>query len=188
MKQKADIIFDLEEQILPRLKQIKLLQGEVDTLQKTVSALRQLDVEGPQPIKETAQENNLSNYPGYPMNGTLIEKYRYLEDKTLRVWSKTDMEILIEQVEGKTEAIETLKSARQKTHYYISRHELIKLKYGNKNNYTFFTTRPEWVQRDNNEGKITYCLLSQHTPEESLLSGLTEEQRHPNNISWSGIN
>lgn len=186
MKKTEDIIFELEGQILPRLNQIKILQNEVDTLQKTVSSLRGLGENTPI-TKTNDQENTLANYPGYPMQGTLIEKYNYLEDQTLKVWTKEQMEGLIATIEGK-HAKKTLKSARQKTHYYISKHELIKLKYSNKNGFTFFTTRSEWVEREDNDGKLTFRLLPQHEPDAALLSGLTEEQRKPENINWSGIN
>ena len=188
MKKKADIIIDLEEnEILPRLKSIKALEGEVDALQKTVNALRQLDEQTIE-LKEKAQPLSLINYPGYPTDGNLIDKYRFLETKTLKVWSKTEMESLIEQIEGKERAAVTLKSARQKTHYYINLRELIKLKYNNKNTYTFFTTRSEWIERDKDGDKIIFRLLPEHEPEKALLSNLTEEQRKSENICWSGIN
>ena len=53
MKNKAEIILDLENQILPRLEKIKSLQAEVDALQGTVLSLRKLDGEIPELPKQT---------------------------------------------------------------------------------------------------------------------------------------
>jgi len=188
MKQKDEIIKDLEDQILPRLKEIKTLQDEVSALQSTVDTLRGLDQrEVATKPKEVIMDNDLNNYPGYPLNGSLIDKYRYLEDKTLRVWLKQDMEKLIGQIEGKKQASKTLKDSRNKAYVHIQRKELIRLKYSNKNSFSFFTTRSEWIEREQNDGKITFRLLPQHEPEPAKLLGLSEEHRKSENISWSGI-
>lgn len=188
MKQKAEIIQDLEDQMILRLQRIKALQNEVDLLESTVSSLRELNEDGTSLTKEPIQEKNgLENYPGYPLNGTLLDKYRYFEDITLKVWTREEMILLIEKAEGKRQSAKTLKSSRQKTHYYIKTRELIKLKYNNKNNYSFFTTRPEWVERVENDGKIEFRLLSQHEPEPALLANLAEHLRKSNLITWTGI-
>lgn len=188
MKNRNDIIKELEDQILPRLQEIKILQGEVDTLQRSAAALRELDGGVLLPVKENSQDSSLADYPGYPMHGTLIEKYRYLEDRTLKVWRKKDMEELILKIEGKRHAAKTLKSARQSSAYYIKKGALINLRYANKNNYSFFTTRSEWVERNDENGKISFHLLAQHEPEQTLLVGLSEEDRKSNSITWNGIN
>jgi hypothetical protein len=188
MKNRNDIIKDLEDQILPRLQQIKTLQGEVDTLQRSAAALRELDGGTLLPAKENSQDGSLADYPGYPMSGILLDKYRYLEDRTLKVWRKKDMEDLILKIEGKRHAAKTLKSARQTTAYYIKNRRLISLRYANKNKYGFFTTRSEWVERNDEDGKISFHLIAQHEPEQSLLVGLSEEDRKSNSITWSGIN
>jgi hypothetical protein len=188
IKNRADIIKDLEDQILPRLQEIKILQGEVDTLQRSAAALRELDGGILIPVKENPQDNNLADYPGYPMNGILLEKYRYLEDRTLKVWRKKDMEELILKIEGKRHATKTLKSARQTTAYYLKNRRLINLRYSNKNKYSYFTTRIDWVERHDDNGKVTFQLLPQHEPEPTFLAGLSEEDRKSNSITWSGIN
>jgi hypothetical protein len=187
MKQKNEIIQDLEDnEIFPRLLQIKSLQGEIDVLQYTVSTLRGLDQQSSPIVKENNQGDMLANYPGYPLNGTLIEKYAYLEDKTLKVWRMVDMWGLIQQIEGKRQSTKTLKSARQATHYFLKTRELIRIQYGGKRAFTFFTTRLEWIEKENDGTNATIRLLSQHEPDPKLLSELTEAQR--NSISWGGIN
>jgi hypothetical protein len=182
MKNKAEIILDLENQILPRLEKIKSLQAEVDALQGTVLSLRKLDGEIPELPKQTTH----IDYAGYPANGTLLEKYQYLEDKTLRVWTNNQMGNLIQQIEGLEQAAITLRDSRKKNHYLIQKHNLIRIKYNNKTKYTFFTTRPEWVERQS-EGPVKFLLLAEHQPEESYLTGLAEEQRKSELINWSGI-
>jgi hypothetical protein len=184
MKKRAEIIKDLEDQILARLKKIKSMQTEVETLQKNVTALRELG-EDETPVLIETTENPAANFPGYPLNGSLHEKFRYLEDRTLKVWMKRDMDLLIEQAEGKRHAAKTLKNSAQKIHYYIKKHELINLKYNNSNKYSFYTTRPEWTEQQNDG---TVHLLSQHEPEASQIEKLSEEQRKPENIIWNGIN
>jgi hypothetical protein len=187
MRSKNEIAVDLENnEILPRLETLKLLQNEIAALQSTVTTLRALGNEDAPLAKENIATNELANYPGYPLQGSLIEKFAYLEDQTLKVWRMSDMLAIIQKIEGKKQSAKTLKSARQKAHYYLKNKELIRLQYGSKRAYTFFTTRPEWVEKENDGNTTTLRLLDQHEPDSILLSGLTEGQR--NSISWSGIN
>ncbi|MCW3102440.1 MAG: hypothetical protein JWO09_880 [Bacteroidetes bacterium] len=187
MKQKDEIIKGLEEEILPRLKEISVLQKEVAVLQTAVETLRGIEKAPEAAVSDIKQDFNLTDYPGYPLNGSIIEKYQYLEDRALKVWNRRDMEALIQKIEGKRHAAKTLKSARQKVSYHIKVHELIRLKYGNKTKYSFFTTRPEWVERIEEEGKVKFRLLAQHEPEPVSLAGLSDDQKKSENICWSGI-
>ncbi len=184
MKNRTEIITDQEDQILIRLKEIKSMQIEVDTMQKFVASLRNMgNEEISKPSTEESSSGNVAvNYPGYPLSGSLIEKFNYLEDQTLKVWTKKEMTQLIEQIEGK-KATRTLKNSDQKIHYYLQKHELINLKYNSSSKCSFFTTRREWIEQ--NEG-VTH-LLPQHEPEEIKLASLTQEQRKSENIIWKGI-
>jgi hypothetical protein len=189
MRQKSDIIIDLEEnEILPRLKTIEVLQSEVDALQQTVSSLRMLEGEIISKPQKLAIEPTLQNYPGYPMQGTLIEKYSYLEDKELKVWSKDDLDNLIEKIEGPEQGAITLRDGRKKIYYYIRIGKLIRVTFADKRKYTFFTTRMEWFERQNRNGEMKFYLLPEHQPKTSQLAGLTEEQLKSQQVSLNEIN
>ena len=165
MKQKAEIIQDLEEnEILPRLRNIETLQGEVNALQATVSALRMLNGDSiPQKI-ESSILSPLQNYPGYPLNESLIDKYTYLENKHLKLWNKDDFDNQIEKMEGPEKGAVTLKDGRKKIYYYTQIGKLIRVTFGGKRKYTFFSTRLEWFQFEEVNGKKQYQLLSAHLP------------------------
>lgn len=186
MRQKTELITELENEIVGRLKCISTLQGEVDAMQLTVSALRKIIGEDSSVVAET-NKNEITSYPGYPIEGSIIDKFRYLEDKTLRVWTLSEMETLIHDAESGHRAIDTLKGLKPKLYYHIARHELIKLKYGNKNTYIYYTTRSEWVERLQDGENTTFRLFPKHEPEQSQLAALTEDQRRPQAIVWAGL-
>jgi hypothetical protein len=186
MKKRTEIIKEQEDEILIRLKEIKAMQTEVNTMQKFVDSLRVL---GEENILVTAKsgiqlESPMANFPDYPLAGSLLDKLRYLEDRTLKVWMRKDMDRLIEQIEGKEMSTKTLKNSSQKIHYYIHKQEMLNLKYNNSNKYSFYSCRREWTEQVDGLTR----LLPQHEPEESKIASLTLEQRKPENITWNGIN
>jgi hypothetical protein len=186
MKDKNEIIKEMEDEILSTLEDINSKQHKVNALQTCVKTLRGPvnDIEASPP--EISEPNNLLEYPGYPIEGPLLEKLRYLEDITLRVWKVKYMEKLIRKIEGEDRSRKLLIDFRKKVSALVTTKQMINLKYNDSLKYCFFTTRHEWVEIISEGFHKTYKLKPEHGPEKKDFGNLPEDKRGPESITWRG--
>jgi len=174
------IIRGLEDEIIMHL-------DEAERLKKALAIIK-----GDSEVPRTEEKGNGAlqsnpDWPNYPFNAPILDKLRYIEDKDHTLWRKRDIEDLIEKIEGKRAAAKTLKNLAQKMVKLIKDKQLVNLKMNNSNLYSFYTTRHEWIEQENDGKKITYKIVPGHEPAEEILKNLTVEQKRPENFIVSGF-
>ena len=187
--QTEKFIKDLEDMLLQRQKRAKVLQEELEQeraeIGKMVEALKILsqDPTTYQESKKTELRTIDLDFPGYPKEGSLIDKIKYFENMDMRMWRKKDMENMLIKAEGeKGEVI--AKHLSSKLHYYTRHGHLINMRYNNSNLYSFYTTNRDWVEQARNG---QHKVREGHEPKGIYTQKLSEEQRDIKNITWEGI-
>ena len=120
------------------------------------------------------------DFPGYPIDGNNLDKIRYMEDHLGRMWHKKEMSDLLEKAEGNKKESEHLSS---KIYYYCNTaKKLITVTYGNSKHFSFYTTRPEWIEKI---GTGNYRIKRGHEPAKEYLDRLPDDKK--TEISWKGV-
>ena len=189
MKEKSEIIRDLEDQILFRLENIKIMQQEIDAMQLTVNTFRKPTIEAPtiKIIENSKKGNKLNEYPGYPIDGDLWDKFHYLEDLKLKFWRSKYMEALISEIEGDELNFSYSKEFQRILFKLVKKAKVINMKYCNSVQYCFYSTRIEWIEPIQIGTMSTYRVLPDHAPEKIEIMNLSEDQVKPERIQWGGI-
>ena len=124
--------------------------------------------------------------PGYSTKWEPLEKFRYFEDRNMKVWNKTEISEFLTEAEGSRAANKIMSEFRAYAMKAVKANKLARLSYNNSKLYIFFTTRQEWIDKSGASGN-KYLLLTEHCPKDELLGNLSEEQKSPKNIVWAGI-
>jgi len=171
------------------LKNIQKWEGEILNLQAQIEWRRELILVAQKGLKDWQAINSdlegIENNSSYPMAGSLLDKYKYLENRAGMVWRRKDLEALIEDIEGRKGA-RTLKHSAQKIHKLIQEGKLIALKYSGSKKYTFYTTNREWIEL-NYYSKGKHRIKPGHEPQSKELGRLNDDQRKQENIEWDGM-
>ena len=187
--QTEKFIKDLEDMLVKRQQRAKILQEELDQeraeIGKMVEALKILsqDSTAYQESKKTELRTIDLDFPGYPEEGTLIDKIKYFENMDMRMWKKMEMEKLLIKAEGEKGKI-IAKHLSSKLHYYTRHGHLINMRYNNSNLYSFYTTNIDWIEKGRNG---QHKVREGHEPNEIHIQKLNNEQRDIKNITWEGI-
>lgn len=154
----------IEKNEIDRLRKIKLLLNDTAATPTAKTQMRTVDLD----------------FPDYPIEGNNLDKIRYMEDHLGRMWHKKEMSDLLEKAEGDKKESEHLSS---KIYYYCNTaKKLITVTYGNSKHFSFYTTRPEWVEKT---GTGTYRIKRGHEPSKEFLDRLPDEKK--TEISWKGV-
>lgn len=176
-----DIVREIEDQMLVRTEELEILGNMLRNYpgQQKQGAFKS---EKLQPV------NKSGRFPNYPMRGTLLEKFEFLEQIHMRMWSKSEIENLIKEAEGDEVARKTIKNISGKLANFAKENNLIKLQYGEKSRWNcFYTTNMNWLHIVNVQGKDYYAVLPQHAPLDSSLINVTNEMKQPEKLVFSGI-
>ena len=130
-------------------------------------------------MHKPGENNELSEYKA---EFCLAEKCNYCDDMDGRIWRKKDLTELIKKEEPDFENTGALKNIDSKLNQLVAGKRLIFIKMSNSNMYCFYTTRKEWLEKNENGN---YRILSERMPKPELIANLTEEQK--NNIIVDGI-
>lgn len=180
-KPMQEIVTEIEDQLLIRLKETEILQN---MLKECSDYTKQGSTQNIKSNLIPASET----FPGYPLNGSLIEKFEFLEQIHLRMWNKSEMEKLIIKAEGEEFAKKTLHNISQKLSALAKQCRLIKMQYGKQSRWNcFYTTRMEWIEVIKGNDTHYFSVVPKHAPDESHLKNMTPEMKHRDNIEFTGI-
>ncbi len=176
-----DIVREIEDQILVRTEELEILKNMLKSYPEQSKLSNQQ-------VMKTKVVTNSNRFPEYPMRGSLLEKFEFLEQIHMRMWNKSEMEELISEAEGEESARETISNISSKLANFAKDNCLIKLQYGEKSRWnTFYTTNMNWLHIVNAQGKDFYTVLPQHAPLDSSLKNVTNEMKRPENLVFTGI-
>lgn len=182
MKNKYEIVNELEGHVLSRFEEIERINQEIADIKSAINILnigsnnRQIP---PKPKNELPEM-----YKDYNLRDSLLNKYRYFENIYQRFWKRADADKFITEIEGPKKGAKTIKNSYSLISKLVSRGELIQIKYLNNTRYSFYTTNREWVETTETGH---YRIASGHEPDASMIANLSEDQLHSDNITWNGI-
>jgi hypothetical protein len=131
---------------------------------------------------------NNESFPDFPYESFVLDKIKYYEDQTQRVFTVKDFKLFIEKVEGKKRADKTLNFVNQKINQLIRKAQMICLKYNGSNKYAYYTSRKDWIEIISNRGKNFKAQIKPgHEPHPEKLLKLSNEQKSTEKITWSGL-
>lgn len=183
---RSKLLQDLDDEILERQQKVKKLEEELNLEKGEISRLAEarniLTHTGSETKKTELRPLDL-DFPGYPKNGSLLDKFKYFEDKDHKMWRKKDMENSLRLAEGPDGAA-LIKHLSSKLHYYADNGQLITMSYNGANLYSFYTSKFSWI---NISPDGYHTVKKEHAPSEELLQRLSPEQRDVKKIKWKGI-
>ena len=129
--------------------------------------------------------NEVSPYPGYPFEGSLLEKIEYWQDMYGTVWQNRKMKQWIESAEGK--GTPSTKNLSQRITHWMKKGQMYSMKINGSNKYTFFFTRAGWVKSEGVGKKAEHTLLPPHMPNDEDLKKLNEVQKSKSQFHGKGF-
>lgn len=167
----------VEEELNSLKAQVKPILAEIEKLEKFLTSLKS---ESHEPPRKLTSPSKLD----YPMESSLFEKLRYLEDEYGRFWKSEDMRAKIIELEGKKEGDKTIHYFSQRLQHLITKKEVVCVKYNKSRINSFFTTHPELIDKDyHSKGK--HRIKPGHEPEDKYLKKMSEEQLDPSKMEWT---
>src|SRR4051812_1727905 len=91
-----DVVRFYEKEILGLHSQVEHLMEEIKRKEKILQTIKG-DASSEKALESGGSE---IRFPQYPLDGSLVDKFRYLEDVYGRVWRRKDMVELIKKAEG----------------------------------------------------------------------------------------
>jgi hypothetical protein len=178
MKSIDEIINEMKQHAADRF-------NEGHTINESIKFLTEMKTLGPV-ISPTSETLGLAEYPGYPLDSEdILPKFKCIEDKTQKIWSKKDIEKIITSIDKKA-AKKTLKGLYNRLNNMVNAKKLVRLKFSGNSRYTFYTSHQDWIQV-NDEGGVTKYRIDPKYIDETKIVRLTEEAASQDNIEWDGI-
>lgn len=118
-----------------------------------------------------------SLYHGYPIEGDITHKFKFIEDTDLKLWKLSDMMERIQKIEGPLKADNTLDNIHSVIKKRIEDKTIVSVRFNDTKQYTFYTTRREWLDVTEVDGKQVFSIKQEHMPDPTKIRTLSELEK-----------
>ncbi|MEO8085366.1 MAG: hypothetical protein ABI763_01025 [Bacteroidota bacterium] len=175
---------------------IESLRTQNESFRTTIKILRgrkspqsASDIESSDSLNIIQSLHSNDNHDSFPKNASLLDQcIFYQEHVTQRFWCTEEINEYFTTI-FKGGAEELLKYLSQKLYYYLKTKDLYSFKYaGNKFN-TFYCSNRSWITNVRKEkgGELVADIVPGHEPLSQFTKNLTNEQKSPKLMTWSGL-
>lgn len=175
-----NVYLETKEQIEMKIQKIR---SAIEVLESDQEFLRQLNLLAEKNIATLIQS---PVDPLYPINAKIFEKLEYFNESIGRFWTMNQFKEFVSGIEG-DKSEKTLKNIAQKFNKLMNSRDLICVKYGGSNKYSYYTTSRDWIEKKEMDGRELYNIKPGFEPPKEDLQTLNENQKSPLNMRWKGI-
>lgn len=161
-----DIIRNLERELAQHLKDSALKTEGFQRALQNLKGINNIDA------VEMDEKVNVDNpdYIGYPINGSVFEKFQFFQSTINRVWRKNEFIAFIKDIEEHKQFVKTTKDLDTITRQLVKSKKLFSMIFSDSRIYTYYTTEFDWLKKDNNK----WYLDEMHMPPKGELDKLKD--------------